>query len=126
MLYRYAADATLLLHFAFIVFVVLGGLLAGCWRGVVFIHLPTAAWGVFIELTGRVCPLTYLENMLRIKAGASGYTESFVEHYLLGIIYPEGLTREIQYFLGALVAVINVAIYLWLFYRSRQKNRSDD
>ena len=125
MLYRYSADAILFLHLAFIVFVVIGGLLAVWRRGVLFIHLPAALWGVFVELTGRVCPLTSLENTFRIKAGNAGYSESFVEHYLLGIIYPEGLTREVQYFLGALVVVVNVAIYLWLFYRFRQENSGD-
>jgi len=125
MFHRYSADAVLFLHFAFIVFVVIGGLLAIWRRGVLFIHLPAALWGVFVELTGRVCPLTSLENTFRIKAGNAGYSESFVEHYLLGIIYPEGLTREVQYFLGALVVVVNVAIYLWLFYRFRQENSGD-
>ena len=125
MLYHYSADAILFLHLAFIVFVVIGGLLAVWRRGVLFIHLPAALWGVFVELTGRVCPLTSLENTFRIKAGYAGYSKSFVEHYLLGIIYPEGLTREVQYFLGALVVVVNVAIYLWLFYRFRQENHGD-
>ena len=125
MIYRYAADAVLLLHLAFIVFAVFGGLLIVWWRGVLFLHLPALVWGVFVELTGRICPLTSLENTFRIKAGTAGYSESFVEHYLLGVIYPDGLTREIQYVLGALVAVINFVIYLWLFYYLRQGNRKD-
>ena len=125
MIYRYAADAVLLLHLAFIVFAVLGGLLVVWWRGVLFLHLPALVWGVFVELTGRICPLTSIENTLRIKAGTAGYSESFVEHYLLGVIYPDGLTREIQYFLGALVAVINFIIYLWLFYYLHQGNLKD-
>ena len=125
MFYRNAADAVLLLHLAFITFALLGSLLALWRRRVLFIHLPAAAWGVFVELTGRVCPLTSLENTLRIKAGTAGYSKSFVEHYLLGIIYPDGLTREIQYFLGALAAIVNVAIYLWLFSRFRHGSRKD-
>lgn len=125
MIYRYAADAVLLLHLAFIVFAVFGGLLTICWRGVIFLHLPALVWGIFVELTGRICPLTSLENTLRIKAGTAGYSESFVEHYLLGVIYPDGLTREIQYGLGALVAAINFVIYLWLFYYLDQGNRKD-
>jgi hypothetical protein len=125
MIYRYAADAVLLLNLAFIVFAVLGGLLIVWWRVVLFLHLPALVWGVFVELTGRICPLTSIENTLRIKAGTAGYCESFVEHYLLGVIYPDGLTREIQYFLGALVVVINFIIYLWLFYYLRQGNRKD-
>lgn len=125
MLYRFGADAILLLHLTFIAFVILGGLLAVWRRRVIFLHIPAAAWGVFIELTGRVCPLTFLENALLIKAGTAGYSESFVEHYLLCIIYPEGLTREIQYFLAALVVVVNIVIYLWLLYRLRLKNSRD-
>ena len=125
MIYRYAAEAVLLLHLAFIVFAVLGGLLIVWWRAVLFLHLPALVWGVFVELTGRICPLTSLENTLRIKAGTAVYSESFVEHYLLGVIYPDGLTREIQYFLGALVAIINFIIYLWLFYYLRQGKRKD-
>ncbi|MDD5321147.1 MAG: DUF2784 domain-containing protein [Methylococcales bacterium] len=123
MIYRYAADGVLLLHLLFIAFVVLGGLLAVWWRRVLFIHLPAVIWGVFAELTGRVCPLTSLENTLLIKAGTAGYSESFVKHHLLRIIYPAELTRDIQYLLGAAVVAINVAIYLWLFYRFRQQNR---
>ena len=122
MFYRFAADVVLLIHFAFITFAIFGGLLAVWWRGILFIHLPAVAWGVFVELTGRICPLTGLENALRIKAGAAGYSKSFLEHYLLGIIYPDGLTREIQYLLGSLVVVINAAIYLWLFHRLHRKN----
>ena len=122
MFYRYAADAVLLLHLAFITFAVFGGPMAIWWRKILFIHLPAAAWGVFVEFTGRVCPLTSLENTLRIKSGIAGYSESFVEHYLPRIIYPEDLTREIQYFLGALVVIVNIVIYLWLFYRLRLEN----
>jgi hypothetical protein len=125
MLYRYAAEAVLLLHLLFIAFVVLGSLLTVWRRRVLFIHLPAAAWGAFVELTGRVCPLTSLENTLLIKAGTAGYSESFVEHYLLRIIYPEGLTREIQYILSGLVMVVNVSLYLWLFHRLRVENQKD-
>jgi hypothetical protein len=81
--YRLAAEAVLLLHLAFIVFAVLGAALTARWRWVVWVHVPAAAWGFFVELTGRVCPLTDAENALRIRAGQSGYSESFLEHYLL-------------------------------------------
>jgi hypothetical protein len=120
MFYRCAADAVLLLHLAFIAFVILGGLLAVWRRGIIFIHIPALAWGVLVELTGGVCPLTSLENALRIKAGAAGYSKSFMENYLLAVIYPDGITRDIQFFLGILVAGINIAIYLWLFSRLSQ------
>ena len=120
MFFRLAADGVLLLHLAFILFALLGAAMAVRWRWLPLVHLPAAAWGVFVELTGRICPLTYLENFLRIKAGQSGYTESFIEHYLLNIIYPSGLTREIQFALAATVVVVNIAIYGWLISRRRQ------
>ena len=119
MFFRLAADGVLLLHLAFILFALLGAAMAVRWRWLPLVHLPAAAWGVFVELTGRICPLTYLENFLRIKAGQSGYTGSFIEHYLLNIIYPSGLTREIQFALAATVVVVNIAIYGWLFSRRR-------
>lgn len=119
MSFRLAADSVLLLHMAFILFALLGAVMAARWRWIPLVHLPVAAWGFFVEFTGRICPLTYLENYLRIKAGLSGYTESFIEHYLLDIIYPSGLTREIQFALAGVVVVINIAIYGWLFSRRR-------
>lgn len=119
MLFRLAAEAVLLTHLAFILFALLGAAIAVRWRWIPVIHLPAAAWGFYIEITGRVCPLTYLENYLRIKAGLSGYTESFVEHYLVAIIYPAGLTREIQFALAAVVIAVNLAIYGWLLVRGR-------
>ena len=125
MFYRLAAEGVLLLHLAFIVLAVLGAAIAARWRWLIVVHVPAAAWGAFVELTGRICPLTYAENYLRIKAGQSGYTESFIEHYLLAIIYPEGLTREVQFVLAAVVVVINVAIYGWLFYSRRTSNHAD-
>jgi hypothetical protein len=125
MLYRLAAEGVLLLHLAFIVFAVLGAALAARWHWLAFVHVPAAAWGFFVELTGRVCPLTYAENYLRIKAGQSGYTESFIEHYLLAIIYPAGLTRETQFVLAAVVVVVNIAIYGWVFYPRRTSNHAD-
>jgi len=114
-----AADAVLLAHLAFILFALFGAALTARWRWFVFIHIPAAMWGFFIELTGRICPLTHLENFLRSKAGQSAYTESFLEHYLVAIIYPEGLTRELQYACAGAVVVINVAIYSWIFRRRR-------
>lgn len=125
MLYRLAAEAVLLLHLAFIVFALLGAAIAVRWRWLILVHLPAAAWGFFVEITGRICPLTYAENYLRIKAGQSGYTESFIEHYLLTIIYPAGLTREIQFVLAGVVVVVNVAIYAWLLFSWRASSRAD-
>jgi hypothetical protein len=119
MLFRLAADAVLSIHLAFILFALVGAVIAARWRWIPIVHLPVAAWGFFVELTGRICPLTNLENYLRIKAGQSGYTESFVEHYLTAIIYPAGLTREIQLVLAGVVIAVNLAIYGWLFIRKR-------
>ena len=119
MLFRLAAEAVLLIHLAFIVFALFGAVIAARWRWVIVVHLPLATWGFFVELTGRICPLTILENHLRINAGLSGYTESFVEHYLLAIIYPVGLTGETQRLLASVVVAVNLAIYGWLFVRCR-------
>jgi Protein of Unknown function (DUF2784) len=119
MLYKLAAEAVLLIHLAFILFVLLGAAIAARWRWIIVFHLPAATWGFFIEITGRICPLTYLENYLRTKAGLSGYTESFVEHYVLAIIYPVGLTREIQFVLSGVVLAVNIALYSWLYFRKR-------
>lgn len=119
MFFRLAADGVLILHLAFILFALAGGAMAVRWRWIPFVHLPTAGWGFFVELTGRVCPLTYLENHLRLAAGQSGYSESFIEHYVLDLIYPPGFTRGIQFALAGVVLVVNVAIYAWLFHRRR-------
>lgn len=119
MFFRLAAEGVLLLHLAFIVFVVLGAALAARWPWLLVVHAPAAAWGFFVELTGRVCPLTYAENYLRIKSGEAGYSDSFIEHYLLAVIYPAGLTRGIQLVLAAVVVAVNLAIYGWVFYHRR-------
>jgi hypothetical protein len=125
MLYHVAADAVLLLHLAFIAFIILGAVLVARWRWLVIIHIPAAMWGFLIELTGRICPLTYAGNFFRVKAGQSGYTESFIEHYLLAIIYPAGLTREVQLVLAGIVFAINVAIYIWLVLPLHQSGGTD-
>ncbi|HKZ17125.1 MAG TPA: DUF2784 domain-containing protein [Geobacteraceae bacterium] len=119
MSFRLAADGVLLLHLAFILFALLGAIIAVRWRWIPLVHIPAAAWGFFVELTGRNCPLTHWENYLRVKAGQSGYRESFIEHYLLDIIYPSDLTREIQFALAGVVVLVNIAIYGWLFSRRR-------
>ncbi len=124
MAYRLLADSVLILHLLFIGFVIFGGFIALRFTWVALAHIPVACWGVFIELTGGVCPLTTLEVSLRRAAGDAGYSDSFIEHYLLPIIYPAGLTRSIQFELAGFVILINVAIYGWLLYRlriSRQK-----
>ena len=112
--FRFAADFVLLVHLGFILFVLLGGLFVLRWRALMLLHVPAVAWAVFVEAAGIVCPLTFVENWLRVAAGAAGYRESFVEHYLLGVIYPDGLSRPIQYLLAGIVIGINAAIYAWL------------
>jgi uncharacterized protein DUF2784 len=105
------ADLVVVLHFAFVLFVVFGGLLALRWPKMVYVHLPAALWGAFIELAGGICPLTPLENALRAQSGRPGYAGGFVEHYVLPLLYPAGLTRNTQLILGALVIGINLFIY---------------
>ena len=119
MLSRLAADAVLVFHLAFIVFVLLGGLLALRWRWMPWLHLPAACWGFFVEVTGRLCPLTPLENMLRQQAGQSGFSGGFVAHYLIPLIYPQGLTRDTQWLLAGVVVALNAAVYGWLLVQRR-------
>ncbi len=121
MLTRLGADLVVVLHFAFIVFVLLGGLLVLRWPRVAWLHLPAVAWGILIEWVGWICPLTPLENRLRRAAGEAGYGHGFVEQYLLPIIYPAGLTREVQFVLGAVVLALNLAIYLWVLRCARRR-----
>lgn len=114
MLYRLLADLTVVAHLAFVAFVVGGGLLARRRRWVAIPHLLAAAWGVYVEVTpGMVCPLTPLENAFARRAGEAGYEGSFIEHYVVAILYPEGLTREIQWALAVLVVVVNAVVYGW-------------
>lgn len=120
MTHRLLADAVVLVHFAFILFAVLGGLLTIRWRWIPWVHLPAAIWGGFVELTGRMCPLTPLENWLRQAAGASVYRSGFIEHYLVPVIYPSGLTRGHQAVLAALLLSVNVAVYALLWWRARR------
>lgn len=120
MLHSILADAVLLFHFAFILFVGVGGLLVLRWKRAAWLHLPVAAWGVWIELSGNICPLTPLENDLRRMAGEQGYPGGFIEHYLLPIIYPAGLTREVQLVIAALVIALNLTVYGLVWCRRRR------
>lgn len=118
--YRIAADTVLLLHVAFVLFVVFGGLLALSYRWGMWVHLPAAAWGIGIELIGGICPLTTVENTLRVAAGESGYPGGFVEHYIVPLLYPVGLTRETQYWLAAIALAVNLLIYGLVIFRRRR------
>jgi hypothetical protein len=111
MVYRILADLVVGVHALFVAFVVIGGLLALRWPWVAALHLPAAVWGALIELRGGVCPLTPLENSLRASAGQAGYEGGFIEHYLVPVLYPAGLTRGVQLSLGALVIAVNLVVY---------------
>src|SRR5690606_9975437 len=117
MLPRLAADALVLLHLAFILFVLFGALLVPRRPPLALLHLPAVAWGAAVELLHLYCPLTPLENRLRQAAGQAGYDGGFVEHYLIPLIYPAGLTPQLQLWLGTLVLAINLPVYLWLLWR---------
>jgi hypothetical protein len=128
-LYRVAADAVVVVHTAFVLFVVLGGLLVWRWPRLAWAHLPAAVWGTLIEVTGLVCPLTPLENWLRRRGGAAGYEGGFIEHYLIPILYPAGLTRGLQLVLGVFVVGLNLAVYAgWVrrYRRARNDRFVDD
>jgi hypothetical protein len=117
---RVLADLVVITHFLFIAFVLFGGLLVLRWHRVAWVHLPAMTWGAAIEFFGWICPLTPLENSLRRASGAAAYNEGFVEHYLLPIIYPGGLTRGIQVLLGCAVLVLNFAVYFVAWRRLRE------
>ena len=108
---RVAADFIVIIHFGFIVFVVLGGLLVFRWPKLMWLHLPAVAWGVVIEFARFICPLTPLENRLRIAAGESGYSGGFIDQYLIPVVYPDGLNGPTQIALGVLVISINLVLY---------------
>jgi Protein of Unknown function (DUF2784) len=108
---RVLADAVVVFHLAFIAFVLVGGLLVITWRRVAWLHLPAVAWAAYAEFTSTICPLTPLENALRVRAGQAGYEGGFVEHYLIPIIYPAALTPSAQGVLGAVVIAVNLVFY---------------
>jgi hypothetical protein len=119
------ADAVVLVHLAFIVFVMGGAVLALRWRWVACLHLPSAAWGAYVELAGKICPLTPLELALRAKAGEAGYETSFIDHYLVPVIYPAELTPAVQRASGLLVLVVNLSLYGFVLARAKRTRRSE-
>jgi hypothetical protein len=121
MYYGIAASAIVVIHFLFVLFVVFGGLLVLKWPVFVWAHIPAVIWGALIEFFGWTCPLTPLENRLRIAGGREAYSGGFIEHYMLPLLYPPGLTRDTQFLLGALVVVLNVAIYSFILLRLLRK-----
>ena len=118
-----AADLLLVFHLGFVCFVVAGGLLVLKWRWLMLLHLPAAVWGALIEFQGWLCPLTPWEQQFRLAAGQAGYHGGFIEHYLLPVLYPAGLDRDMQLIFGSMVIAINAVVYGWLILRSRKPGR---
>jgi len=120
-MYELAANLTLIVHFAFIFFVIFGALLFFIKTKIIFIHIPAFIWGSYIELTNSTCPLTYLENWFLNKANLTAYSEGFIQNYLVQIVYPVNLTKDLQIYLGITLIVINVIIYAFI-YNKMKKN----
>jgi hypothetical protein len=124
MLYGILADLIVCLHIAFVLFVVFGGLLVVKWPRLVWLHMPAMAWGAWVEFSGDICPLTPLENWLRVQAGEATYPGDFIVRYLSSILYPDALTHELQLILGTALLLVNLAIYGWLWRISRKPQRA--
>ena len=123
MFYKLAADAVVFIHLGFVLFVVAGALLVFRWRWIALLHVPAVVWGVLLEFRGWLCPLTPLEQALRVAGGEAGYSGGFVEQYILPILYPAGLDSRLQIALGTFVIVVNVLFYGGLLWRWRSKAR---
>lgn len=117
------AGLIVLVHLAFVAFAASGALLAVRWPRVAWLHLPAAAWAVYIELSGGICPLTPLENTLRARAGLDYYAADFVARYLFPVLYPEGLTRKAQVVIGLILLAVNAAIYIFVYISRAPRRR---
>ncbi len=126
MIFSLLADAVLVAHGTFVLFVVLGGLLVLRWPRAAWGHVPCALWGAWVEFAGWICPLTPLEVDLRMRAGEVGYAGGFIERYVTSALYPQGLTREIQVALGVAVITVNVAVYVVAIRRAKSAARRGD
>ena len=120
-MYEIAASLTLIVHFVFILFVVFGALLFFVDTKIVFIHIPAFIWGFYIELTHSICPLTYLENWLLHKANLITYSEDFILNYLVAIVYPTNLTKDLQIYLAIVLTVVNMLIYGFIINKLKKK-----
>jgi len=120
-MYELAANLTLIVHFAFILFVIFGALLFFITKKIIFIHIPAFIWGSYIELTNSICPLTYLENWFLNKANLTTYSEGFIQNYLVQIVYPVNLTKDLQIYLGLTLIVINIIIYAFIYKVMKKK-----
>jgi hypothetical protein len=121
MIYRLLADVVLVVHPAFVVFAVLGGLLVLRHQKILGWHLAALAWGVIVQWADWICPLTPLENMLRRMGGEAGYSAGFIEHFVIGVLYPENLTLELRYLLGAVLLAVNIAVYSYVILGRRRR-----
>ena len=119
-MYELAADFTLIVHFAFIIFVLFGALLFFVSTKIIYVHLPALFWGMYIELTHSICPLTYLENWFLQKADLKTYSEGFIQNYLVPIVYPKNLTEDLQIYFAIAIVVINSTIYGFIIYKTRK------
>lgn len=120
MIWRVLADIVVVIHLGFVVFVMLGGFLLWRWPRLIYVHLPAAVWGVLIEFAGWICPLTPMENAFRARGGQAGYDGGFIDHYIVPVLYPGGLSRNIQLALGLFALAVNVIAYS-LFIRRRRR-----
>ena len=120
-MYEFAANLTLIVHFAFIIFVVFGALLFFVSTKIIYAHVPALIWGIYIELTHSVCPLTYLENWFLQKANLTIYSEGFIQNYLLPIVYPKNLTEDLQTYLAIVLIVANMIMYAFIISKSKKK-----
>ena len=126
MIYSFLADLLVLFHLVFILYVIAGALLIFKWPKTLWLHLPSCFWGMTVEFTGWICPLTPWEIGLRRLAGEEGYTGSFIEHYLIPIIYPSGLTREVQMVLGGTVLIVNLSLYTLILIKRRNRKTPEN
>ena len=120
-MYELAADLTLIVHFAFIIFVVFGALLFFVSTKIIYVHVPALIWGIYIELTHSVCPLTYLENWFLQKANLTTYSEGFIQNYLVPIVYPKNLTDNLQIYFAIVLIVANMIMYGLIISKSKKK-----
>jgi hypothetical protein len=123
MVYQTLANVVVVIHLSFVIFVVLGAVLTSWRRWIIWLHIPAFLWAIWIECTGGICPLTPLENWLRIKGGQGAYEGDFIATYLFPVLYPAGLTRNAQIILAMMAIVINVAIYGSILYKRSRKKR---
>ena len=124
-MYEFAANLTLIIHFAFIIFVVFGALLLFVATKIFYVHIPALIWGIYIELTHSVCPLTYLENWFLQKANLTIYSEGFIQNYLLPIVYPKNLTEDLQTYLAIVLIVANMIMYAFIISKSKKKTNTN-